>query len=218
MPLAAPVTFNSEHPGERQSRGSLSDVAVAWDLGQLNFAAGSSNRLGHILFTIPLTTPAGSCYSVALEATDGSPMPPTQYQFETREGCVWVATAAAAPTRLVSSEWHGRFFANGSPASGDNDDADGDGFANILEYIAGTNPTNANSVLRLDRAVQAGGGAPVFELLSAPGKRYVLEYRNAAGAGQWIPALTNLGDGRVIQLPLANGNNGTRFYRLRVSP
>lgn len=217
LPVAAQVTFVSQLPGERQGSGSLSDVAVAWDLGQLNFAAGSSNLLGHLFFTVPLTTAAGSCYTVDLEASDGSPLPPTQYHFETREGCVWVATAAAAPTRLVSSEWQSSFFGGGGNLSGDTDDADGDGFANLLEYIAGTNPTNANSVLRLDRATQLGGGGPTFELLSAPGKRYVLEFRDAVGAGQWTPAFTNIGDGRVIQLPLSNGTNGTRFYRLRVS-
>ena len=217
LPVSVPVTFNSQLPGERQSSGSVSDVAVAWDLGQLSFAAGSSNLLGHVLFTVPLTTAAGSCYTVDLEASDGSPLPPTQYQFETRAGCVWVATAAAAPNRLVSSEWISSFFGGVGVLSGDNDDADGDGFANVLEYIAGTNPTNANSVLRLDRASQLVGG-PVFELLSAPGKRYVLEYRDSAVTGPWTPAVTNFGNGRLIQLPLSNGNNGTRFYRLRVSP
>ncbi|MEI7903220.1 MAG: hypothetical protein WCK89_23515, partial [bacterium] len=55
-------------------------------------------------------------------------------------------------------------------------DADGDRHANWMEYVAGTDPTNRNSVLTFaDIAPEPGGPGIVLRWLSVDGKRYRLE-------------------------------------------
>lgn len=212
-PLTHQVQFNSQLPNERQSSASLSDVAVAWDVGQINLPAGTSNLVGTVLFTIPAAAQTGNCYIVDIESADGSPNYSVQYDFETRAGCVWINSAAPAPASLISDEWRAGFLSDLTSLTGDNEDADGDGFTNLLEYLAGTNPRDENSVLRLRRSA-----SQVFDMLSAPGKTYALEYLDLLDGGQWQTQTTFTGTGQTVQLPLSNSAGGTRFYRLRVIP
>jgi len=52
-------------------------------------------------------------------------------------------------TSRTYADWRTRFFAASAPAAGPNDDADGDGAANLLEYGMGTHPRMSSSVPRL---------------------------------------------------------------------
>lgn len=215
-PLTTQLQFISALPNERQASSAITDIAVAWNIGDLNLAAGSSNLVGNILLTIPAAAAAGHCYLIDIETADGSPDFSTQYEFEIRAGCVWVASTALSLPSLISDDWRQAFFNGVNSLTADWEDADNDGFANILEYLAGTNPTNANSLLRLDRVANAADS--VFELLSAPGKSYVLECREQLDSSTWHPISTNLGNGQAMQFLLTNGVSGTRYYRLRVDP
>jgi len=212
-PLTTGVQFVPALPGARLASGSANEIAVAWDIGQLDLEPASSNLLGEIRFSVPGGAGHGQCYRIDLASADGSPDYTTQYEFETRAGCIWVGTGAPESASLVSDEWRETFLAGLAGLAGDAEDADGDGFVNLLEYLAGTNPTNAQSLLRLDLPGASGGP---LELLSAPGKRYVLECRDAVQSGVWQTVATNWGTGRAIQFPL--NDDGTRFYRLRVDP
>jgi hypothetical protein len=215
--LSSQVQFISSFPDAQVVTPSIGEAAIAWNFERISLAGGSSNLLGFIQFTVPATAQVGNCYMVSLANADGAPSLTMQYDFETRSGCVVVLDAApAGAASLVSDEWRQTFFPT-SQGSGDLFDDDGDGFVNLFEYLAGTNPTNANSVLRLDQLGQVAG-APVFGLLSAPGKTYVLECRDQVSGAQWQAVATNSGTGQTIQMNLANGPGGTRFYRLRVIP
>jgi hypothetical protein len=212
--LTIPVEFISLMPGERRVNSGASEIAVAWDIGQINLVPGSSNLLGHVRFVVPDAAARGHCYRIRIESADGAPDFVTQYEFETRTGCVWVSGPAVEPFSMASDEWRSTFFS--TPGfTGDDQDADGDGFSNLLEYLAGTNPTNAQSLLRLDLSAAVGDS---FELLSAPGKRYVLECRDGLEGSGWIAVSTNWGTGRSVQLPFNRGAASSRFYRLRVNP
>jgi hypothetical protein len=215
--LTSPVQFISSYPDVQVVTPSIGEAGVAWNFGRIALGGGSSNLLGFLVLNVPLTAAAGDCYTVSLANADGAPSLSVQYDFETRSGCVVVLDAApTAGVSQVSDEWRRTFF----PASQGGDDLvddDGDGFVNLFEYLAGTNPTNANSVLRLDNLGQIAG-APVFGLLSAPGKTYVLECRDHVSGAQWQAVATNSGTGQMIQMNLSNGPGGTRFYRLRVIP
>jgi hypothetical protein len=200
--------------------GTANSVAVGWSLGQLALPGLSSNVLGVVSFRIPVTAPAGSSYAVRFANADGSPDLFNQYNFETRGASVWVQRAAPAPVSLISDEWKVAFFGSAtSPAAADLADPDGDGVPNVLEYFAGTDPTSATSRVQLKAGGWRNGGREVaLQLLSAPGKFYVLESSVDLVSPVWVPVVTNLGDGNLKELIQTVTPGGPRYYRLRVVP
>ena len=97
-------------------------------------------------------------------------------------------------------------------------DTDGDGFTNLQEYWAGTDPRNAASLLKFDSVTQTGNTLNL-QFTSVAGRAYVVEYRDALASGPW-QTLTNLPAAAstqavTIQPPLAAGVDA-RFYRLAI--
>ena len=97
-------------------------------------------------------------------------------------------------------------------------DPDGDGFNNASEYVAGTSPTNAASLLRIDQVMQTMAGTTIT-WRSVAGKRYQVSSRNLFGAGAW----QTIGAPVTASGPSANyfdagANSGQRFYRVEVLP
>ncbi len=97
-------------------------------------------------------------------------------------------------------------------------DPDGDGFVNSAEYIAGTVPTNAASLLKIDQVVQNAGGANVT-CRSVTGKRYQLYTRPVVASGIWQTVGTPVpASGATVHLLDPAGTSGARFYRVEVLP
>ena len=204
------------NPGN--TSGLLNTIAAGWNIGQLALPAMSSNVLGFVRFTVPAHAPAGSRYQVSFANADGAPDFSTQYDFETRGASVWVQRAAATPPSLISDEWKTTFFGDATnPLAEDLADPDGDGVPNVLEYFAGTNPTQSGSRVQLTPGWRNSGRDLGFQLLSAPGKLYVLEGNSNLLDPNWLPVATNLGDGQMQEFIQSNPG-GLRFYRLRVLP
>src|SRR5689334_2348318 len=98
-------------------------------------------------------------------------------------------------------------------------DSDGDGFPNILESIAGTDPFNPNSFPRIG-AVSLSGTNFVMNVPSAPGKFYQLQSCPALGMGSlaWTneastiaqPGTTN------VTFPMPANASG-KFFRVFIS-
>ena len=88
-------------------------------------------------------------------------------------------------------------LANGGSATGLNPagDADGDGMSNLAEYLAGTDPSNPNSYLRIDLAAVPGVATVQFGAIS--NRTYSVQSTDAIPAvGPWskladYPARTN---------------------------
>ena len=98
------------------------------------------------------------------------------------------------------------------------DDADGDGFTNLQEYLAGTGPRNAASALRIESAGPVGNDV-VLRFTTVDGKTYIVERKDNLSDPQWTEVGTILGDGTVKQI----SDPGAavlpkRFYRLRLVP
>lgn len=95
-------------------------------------------------------------------------------------------------------------------------DADGDGANNQQEYIAGTNPNDANDYLRFNEATVNG---PICQLRFSThlGRTYAVEFAESLGATPtWSTLMGGIaGTGGVITI--TDPQTTTRYYRLRVS-
>ena len=92
-------------------------------------------------------------------------------------------------------------------------DADGDTLSNRAEYLAGTDPTNASSCLRIDRWGVGGGVWVEFQAVS--NRTYTVECAEALGEQPWrkladvLARPTNRVQSVLDPAPASN-----RFYRL----
>jgi hypothetical protein len=177
--------------------------------------------LGHIRVSLPSTAAAGQSYTLRFSHADGSPDLQTQYDFETKPGSIWVSSPAMRPPDIISDEWKIQFFGSLTSVEADpGADPDGDGVPNWLEYLAGTDPTSANSRLRLEVAPDSQNRKAIaLQWLSAPGKRYSLETAMDLSSSDWSVLAENLpGDGTVQEWIHTNVSSTTRFYRIRLQP
>jgi len=96
-------------------------------------------------------------------------------------------------------------------------DSDGDGSANDHEYLAGTDPTNASSCLRIeDYWVSIAGDTPVIRWQSVSGRHYRIEWTTNLLDGIYSVLMSN-----IVATPpenVATGSLGTAaspaFYRI----
>lgn len=91
-------------------------------------------------------------------------------------------------------------------------DPDHDGVPTWAEYVAQTDPTNADSFLRI---IQFDNGSLAFTPVST-GRIYSIEETGYLGSSNWLPGTAlHLGTGSVMRLSLTNAQP-IRFYRVRV--
>jgi hypothetical protein len=209
----APLFTQSFKPGE---------TAFGWSLDSFNFLPRSSNFLGWITFTVPTSAVAGQTYQVALLDADGAPNATNQYydEFETRSATVAVNAAAPPPT-ICSDEWKIHFFGSTTnPAAADNADPDGDGMPNWMEFLAGTDPTNAASKLQMTGAVATvGKGKTQMQLnwTTALGRVYEIQWNaDLNNPNGWKTLSTISGTGYSTNCPDPGFNSTARFYRLQL--
>jgi hypothetical protein len=112
-----------------------------------------------------------------------------------------------------------------------NGDNDNDGRSNLDEYSAGTNPTNAVSVLQISGATVAANGHVTLSWASVGGVRYRIQYSNGNIQGPYLdiirplglemdPASYNTASSRVFvdDFSLTGGPPvaASRYYRIKV--
>ena len=98
-------------------------------------------------------------------------------------------------------------------------DADGDGQSNGAEAFAGTDPQNAQSVLRI-ASVMVNGSSFDLTFPAVDGKTYLVEY-SSNPAGTWTPLRDNLtqpGGGSVSVTGIVLPAGSTGFVLVRVKP
>ncbi len=142
---------------------------------------------------------------------------------------VFTSTSLTDPTRVdlvrmrllrdddndgLPDAWEQQYFGNPTNAVA-SDDSDGDGFSNLAEYIAGTDPKNADSNLRITQ-VQAGPGLSVtLTWPSAANRIYTVE-RASSEPGGFIGLLDFFGNPfETSYRDMWLTNPPPSFYRIR---
>jgi hypothetical protein len=109
---------------------------------------------------------------------------------------------------------HGLTTQNPSDAM---EDPDGDGHSNLEEYLAGTDPRDPRSHVRL--RLEHNHGQLTLSGLQAAGRNVRILYRSNLWSGAWetwtnLPAPANAQEWR---LDLPGATEGQRFYRLQLT-
>ncbi len=110
----------------------------------------------------------------------------------------------------LSDVWEAVFNAAGLGA---NNDADGDGFTNREESLAGTNPFDITSFPGIETLMVSGVGA-TNRYLSAAGKVYT--FHEGSGMTGWVQVAAVTGSGMNMETGLA-ATNDFRLFRFAVS-
>jgi hypothetical protein len=94
-----------------------------------------------------------------------------------------------------------------------NQDADGDGFSNIDEYNAGTDPTNSLSYLRINHNIVPGAASVNF--LAASNRTYSVQYKEALSGTSWLRLGDAMGQtNNRVETIIDPTWTSNRFYRL----
>ena len=131
------------------------------------------------------------------------------------------AVATSSVNDGIPDAWRAQYFGGSgtttntlSCATGD---PDHDGMNNLQEYLAGTNPTNSSSSLKISPITSYSSSNGV-SFMSAPGTVYRVQYRDDLASGIW-----SIAPGQIV----GTGSNifitdpgvlsaAKRFYRLQV--
>ena len=95
-------------------------------------------------------------------------------------------------------------------------DFDGDGVSDKAEFLAGTDPTNANSVFRVLTLAPAGGGGKLLLWSGNPARSYRAEFKDDLGAANWTALSGTISwNGPTASIPDPNaGSTTNRYYRV----
>jgi len=105
-----------------------------------------------------------------------------------------------------------------APEAGPNADPDGDGFNNQAEYISGTVPTNALSLLKIESVTLTSGGSTIT-WQSAPQKRYQVWSRRDVANDSWRTVGSPItATNSLTQFADVSATNSFRFYRIEALP
>jgi hypothetical protein len=112
----------------------------------------------------------------------------------------------------IPDQWEAAYF--GSPTGTDRDaDSDGDGMSNWAEYVAGTNPTNAASYLKVD-SIPVGNGASL-SFIAVSNRSYTVLYKDDLSLANWSRFSDILARGTNWDATVLDPSPGTnRYYRI----
>ena len=121
--------------------------------------------------------------------------------------------------------WEDQFGFNKANAADAALDFDGDGASNMNEFLAGTNPNNRGSVLRIV-ALQPEGGAMRITWSTVGGKSYRVQTNAPPASGSFstnfadfTPLITVPGTGESnTNVADPGANTSARYYRVRLGP
>jgi hypothetical protein len=96
-------------------------------------------------------------------------------------------------------------------------DNDGDGESNLSEFVAGTDPRDSQSVLRVQASREANGGLGTrISFTAQPDRTYTIEFSDSLTSPSWqklsdVPAAAT---SRPVEITDPATDRGARFYRV----
>ena len=95
-------------------------------------------------------------------------------------------------------------------------DADGDGYSDYSEFVAGTQPTNSASLLTLSRANIISDSAIELSWPSQPTKNYTVKYKTNLLANLWQPLTSYMATPPINTSTVTVRNYRTGFFLIEV--
>lgn len=209
------------------------DVTLQWD-PPTTHADGSAVQdiAGYRIYYGTDSDPAANLLDGGLttEATIGGLTPGITYHF-----AVTVYNSSGSESALSSAitwtgvadtdgdgipdDWELTYF--GCPISMNAEaDSDGDGLSNYAEYIAGTDPTNAASVLAVTSMVRDSDGGVIVTWSSVSGRVYALQrtFRLGNPFETCTAEILATPPHNTYRDVLPAGSGDTVFYRIAITP
>ncbi len=200
--LVASVTSSTDPDGDPIT------VAYQW---QQSVDSSNFNNLAFTTNPLPASaTIAGDYYRVLLTPNDGVANGQT---FTTAS----VLVPVDADGNGINDDWEMQYF--GHIGIDPNADPDGDGFSNLQEFLAGTDPTDPSSALRITSIVTNGPDI-VISFTTCSNKVYDAQYNDDLTTSNWNGFVTNIpGTGAIVSTNDPGAASLTnRFYRVRLVP
>jgi Tol biopolymer transport system component len=92
-------------------------------------------------------------------------------------------------------------------------DRDADGQTDLQEFLAGTDPANGESILRVLTVTPVGGGNTTVVWSAVVGRNYTVQYKDSLGA-EWTNASTMIQADSTSMSFTHNSSAPQRFYRV----
>jgi Tol biopolymer transport system component len=119
----------------------------------------------------------------------------------------------------IPDVWTLQYFGHTTGQAGDQsraqDDADGDGMTNLQEFMMGTDPTSAASVLRIQISYAIVGNNITLSWPAATGRSYKVQYKDNPADPAWLdlPGTISV-NGNLAKLTTTAAQSG-RYYRVQ---
>ncbi|HTI97699.1 MAG TPA: FN3 associated domain-containing protein [Dongiaceae bacterium] len=178
----------------------------------------SNGVIGNLQITLPAGATANAAYAVHFDHVSGSPNGLASFPASAVTGLLTLGDRSASSWGDgIPDSWRLRNFGTiYNQLSAAHADADGDNSDNLTEYLAGTNPNDSASVLRL-RSPDSQSPHYSVRWPSVVGKQYVIERSASLFGADWQSISTNAGTGVDIEFTDTNVVSGNFFYRVRVA-
>lgn len=221
--LTTPIQFTA-NPALNPANGGIPDVTGS--SGNNNFSGAwltngpgltGNAILGTLTVTIPTTATSLSAYAVHFDHASASPNGLGSFPKQTLTGLITLSSRnTSSYNDGIPDSWRLRYFGTvNNFLSVSNADADGDGYSNWQEYVAGTDPTDPTSYLYVAANPVASGQPNSVQWPSVAGKQYAIQRSATLFSPTWTPVTTVTGTGATMQFnDTVTGQ--AYFYRIQV--